>query len=91
MTRRSERALGLARAKQLREAAPPGPRLGAPAGTPAPGTGAAAGTAPAADDVYLLSADRCTGQPPPPAGAPEPEGLPRAERPGRMAIGLSGV
>jgi hypothetical protein len=49
------------------------------------GLGAAIG------DLYLLAAERSTGQPPPPDGPVGPAELVRSERPGRVAIGLSGA
>lgn len=52
-----------------------------------------AGTPSVADagELYLLATDRPTGQPPPPEGVLGPSGPVRAERPGRVAVGLSGA
>jgi hypothetical protein len=66
----------------------PALRTGGGGGTGAPVT---AGPDPAAAELYLLATDRPTGQPPPPEGALGPAGPQRAERPGRMAVGLSGA
>jgi hypothetical protein len=44
-----------------------------------------------AGDLYLLAAERSTGQPPPPDEPAGPSEPPRSERPTRVAIGLSGA
>jgi hypothetical protein len=42
-------------------------------------------------ELYLLAAERSTGQPPPPDGPVSQVDPARPERPGRVAIGLSGA
>jgi hypothetical protein len=44
---------------------------------------------PAAADLYLLSTDRSTGQPAPPDGPLNQSERLAADRPGRLAVGLS--
>ncbi len=52
---------------------------------PSPGVSAE----PAAADLYLLSTDRSTGQPAPPDGPLNQSERLAADRPGRLAVGLS--
>jgi len=62
------------------------------AGAAAPGgtTGVPSSPAEPVAELYLLAADHATGQPPPPE-APQGPGSARPDRPGRLAVGLSGA
>jgi hypothetical protein len=79
----------------LAPAAPP-----VPPGSPAPATSgdgslrpavpsSGVSAEPAAADLYLLSTDRSTGQPAPPDGPLNQSERLAADRPGRLAVGLS--
>ncbi|HTW06864.1 MAG TPA: hypothetical protein VME46_05115 [Acidimicrobiales bacterium] len=86
MTRRAELEAGHARRAAVGPAA--STRATGPLGPEATGTAGVANPA----ELYLLAADRPTGQPPPPeAGTGSPGPARPTERPGRMAVGLSGA
>jgi hypothetical protein len=84
ITRRAELVTGRAPAAAPASVNEPAARAGTGTTVAGPDPGAAA-------DLYLLATDRLTGQPPPPEGTLGQGGHQRAERPGRMAVGLSGV
>lgn len=92
ITRRAELTMGRSGA-----ASPPGGpgAAGRLSGTAHSGGGPQGATPPGAElgtgELYLLAAERSTGQPPPPEAPPGPAEPARAERPARVAIGLTGA
>jgi hypothetical protein len=84
VTKRAEVALGRARSAGGDLGAAQATSLPVPAVGPAP---EAPGTAPA--ELYLMAMDCSTGQPAPPPAVVDQGEPARADRPGRVAIGLS--